>query len=139
MEAAVADMIATLSMDAFILDCVPNSSPEQVTERTANLVNTIRAKHPNAPIIAIQSIIREGGNFDESIATRVTQQNENFLHEISELQRTDKHLYLITADNLIGSDHEGTTDGTHPNDLGFDRMLKKIRPTVLEILRNYGI
>ena len=139
MEAAVAEMIATMPMDAFILDCVPNSSPEQVTERTANLVNTIRAKHPDAPIIAIQSIIREGGNFDESIANRVAQQNGNFLREIQELQRKDKHLYLVTAENLIGDDHEGTTDGTHPNDLGFDRMLQKIRPALLEILGSHGI
>lgn len=139
MEAEVAEMIATMPMDAFILDCVPNSSPEQVTERTAYLVNTIRAQHPNAPIIAIQSIIREGGNFDASIAKQVADQNGNFLREIQQLQHTDKQLYLITADDLLGNDHEGTTDGTHPNDLGFDRMLQKIRPAVLEILGNHGI
>ena len=59
-----------MPMDAFILDCVPNSSPQEVIERTANLVNTIRAKYPDTPIIAIQSIIREGGSFDEAIAAR---------------------------------------------------------------------
>ncbi|MGK6350053.1 SGNH/GDSL hydrolase family protein [Parapedobacter sp. DT-150] len=139
MEATVADMIATMPMDAFILDCVPNSSPEQVTERTANLVKTIRARHPGVPIIAIQSIVREGGNFDEGIAKRVAAQNANFEQEIALLQRADDDLYLITAENLLGADHEGTTDGTHPNDLGFDRMLQKIRPTVQEILRKYGI
>jgi len=139
MEAAVAEMIASMPADAYILDCVPNSSPEQVTERTANLVQTIRAKHPDAPIIAIQSIIREGGNFDSAIARRVAMQNENFLREINRLQRNDNLLYLITAENLIGNDHEGTTDGTHPNDLGFDRMLQKIRPAVLEILDKHGI
>lgn len=139
MEAEVAEMIAAMPMNAFILDCIPNSSPEQVIERTAHLVNTIRAKHPDAPIIAIQSIFNEGGNFDESIANRVALKNENFLHEIEQLQRKDKHLYLIAAKNLLGNDHEGTTDGTHPNDLGFDRMLQKIRPAVVEILGNYGI
>jgi len=139
MEAAVANVLATMPMDAFILDCVPNSSPEEVTERTANLVKTIRANHPRAPIIAIQSIVREGGNFNRSIAKRVASQNANFLEEISKLQQTDKDLYLITADGLLGYDNEGTTDGTHPNDLGFDRMLQKIRPAVQEILRKYGI
>ena len=139
MEAAVADMITTMPMDAFILDCVPNSSPQEVTERTANLVNTIRAKHPDAPIIAIQSIIREGGNFDEAIAARVTEQNDNFRREIQQLQQQDKRLYLITAEDLLGGDHEATTDGTHPNDLGFDRMIQKIQPAVLEILGEHGI
>ncbi|WP_262245953.1 SGNH/GDSL hydrolase family protein [Parapedobacter soli] len=35
--------------------------------------------------------------------------------------------------------HEATTDGTHPDDLGFDRMLEKIRPAVVKILKKYGI
>src|SRR5690606_27105593 len=137
--AAVAEMIAAMPADAIILDCVPNSSPEQITERTADLVRIIRKKHPDVPIIAIQSIIREGGNFDRSIADRVTKQNANFQREIGQLQQTDRHLHFITADGLLGTDHEGTTDGTHPNDLGFDRMLQKIRPEVERILQQYGI
>lgn len=139
MERSVADMIAPLPMDAFILDCVPNCTPEQITERTAYLVKAIRAKHPGKPIIAVQSIVRENSNFDLDIAEKIRQQNGNFLKEISALQKTDKDLYMITADGLLGSDHEGTTDGTHPNDLGFDRMVQKIKPAVLKIFKKYGL
>ncbi len=139
MEKAVADMIAGLDADAFILDCVPNSSPEQVTERTAYLVKAIRANHPGKPIIAIQSIIRESGNFDQSIADRVSGQNQNFRREIIKLQQEDEHLFLITAEGMLGEDHEATADGIHPNDLGFDRMLQKIRPAVTDIFRGYGL
>ena len=139
MEPAVADMVAAMDMDAFILDCVPNASPEEVTERTANLVRTIRAKHPDVPIIAIQSIFREGGNFNRAIAERVAAQNVNFKHEIEQLQQEVDGLYLITEDGLLGDDHEASVDGTHPNDMGFDRMLQKIRPAVLEILKAHGI
>src|SRR5690606_36353763 len=138
MEPEVARVIAQMDMDAFILDCVPNSSPEQVTARTSGLVKTIRAKHPGVPIIAIQSIVREGGNFNQSIAERVAAQNDNFKHEIEQLQQEVDDLYLITADGLLRDDHEATTYGPHPNDLGFDRMLQKIRPAVLGILKQYG-
>lgn len=139
MELEVAKVLAQMDMDAFILDCVPNSSPAQVTARTADLVKTIRAAHPGVPIIAIQSIVREGGNFNQSIAKHVADQNANFEHEITQLQREVDDLFLITADGLLGDDHEATIDGTHPNDLGFDRMLQKIRPAVLKILEQYGI
>ncbi|SFB80650.1 Lysophospholipase L1 [Parapedobacter composti] len=139
MEATVAEMITALPMDALILDCVPNSSPQQITERTANLVKTIRSKHPKMPIIAVQSIVRESGNFDRAIAERVAAQNANFDKEIRLLQHSDPHLYLITADGLLGDDNEGTTDGTHPNDLGFDRMLQKLKPALQTILRKYAI
>ena len=139
METAVAEMIAPLPMDAFILDCVPNPSPEEILERTANMVKTIRRYHPEAPIIAIQSVAREKGNFDQEIAQRVKLKDQYFGQEIKKLQRDDAHLYLIEADGLLGTDQEGTTDGIHPNDLGFERMLQEIRPAILAIFAKYGI
>lgn len=36
---------------------------------------------------------------------------------------------------ILGDDHEGTVDGTHPNDLGFDRMIKSITPQLLPIIQ----
>jgi hypothetical protein len=33
-----------------------------------------------------------------------------------------KNLHYIPGDNLLGDDGEGTTDGSHPNDLGFMRQ-----------------
>lgn len=139
MEPAVADMLASLSMDAIILDCVPNPSPEEVLARTANLVNTIRKFHPKVPIIAIQSVAREKGNFDTKVAARVALKDRYFRQEIEKLQLHDKRLYLISAEGLLGDDQEGTMDGIHPNDLGFDRMLQKIRPIILKILNRYQI
>lgn len=139
MEPSVANMIAPMPVEAFILDCVPNPSPEEVLARTANLVNTIRKFHPKAPIIAIQSVAREKGNFDTQVAARVALKDKHFKQEIKKLQQHDSNLYLITADGLLGDDQEGTTDGIHPNDLGFDRMLQKIRSKILKILRHHKI
>jgi hypothetical protein len=140
MENAHADMVASISADAFILDCVPNPSPAEIKQRTAYLVNSIRAKHPTAAIIVVQSIIREGGYFDQKLGETVRQQNLNILKEVESLQQNGtKDLYLIKADDLLGHDHEGTTDGTHPNDIGFDRMLMVLEPAIMEILQRYKI
>ncbi|RZM24497.1 MAG: hydrolase [Pedobacter sp.] len=139
MEAAVAEMIAPWPADAFVLDCVPNPSPDEVLARTAELVKTIRRFHPNSPIIALQSVAREKGNFDTMVAARVNLKDKYFKNEIEKLQRHDKNLYLISAQGLLGNDQEGTTDGIHPNDLGFDRMLRKIKPKIIEILHRHGI
>lgn len=137
MEKEVADMVADIQADAFVLDCFANPSPEQIAERTAYLVKTIRAKHPDAPIIMIQSIFRETGNFNLPVREMVHRQNENTLKEYQKLKQAGiKNLYLIAGDDLLGKDHEGTTDGTHPNDLGFDRMLQVIRPEMVRILQS---
>jgi hypothetical protein len=33
-----------------------------------------------------------------------------------------KNLYYIPGEHLFGDDGEGSTDGSHPNDLGFTRQ-----------------
>ncbi len=34
---------------------------------------------------------------------------------------------LITADNFLGDDHDAILDGTHPSNLGFDKMIQKLQ------------
>ena len=140
MEPEVANMVAAIDADAYILDCVPNTNPQLVTERTANLINTIRSKHANAPIIVLQSLVRETGYWDKVLGSQVKQQNLNVQTEVLKLlQKGMKNLYFITSENMIGTDHEGTIDGTHPNDLGYDRMIVHIQPQILSILSKYDI
>lgn len=59
----MADCLADIEADAYILDCVPNATAKQIAERTGYLVRTIRAKHAKAPIIVMQSIAMDIGNF----------------------------------------------------------------------------
>jgi hypothetical protein len=140
MEKAAADLVAATPADAYILDCVPNSSPQEIKERTAYLVEQIRKQHPSAPIIMMQSVIREHGYFNNKVGERVKQQNIQIKKEFEALQKKGiKHLYFISAENFLGNDHEGSTDGIHPNDIGFCRMVQVIQPVIMEVLKKYGI
>jgi lysophospholipase L1-like esterase len=140
MEPEVADMVAAIDADAYILDCVPNTNPELITKRTANFISTVRKRNPDIPIIVMQSLIRENGYWDKVLGTQVRQQNINIQTEIlSLLQKGMKNLYFITSENMIGDDHEGTIDGTHPNDLGYDRMIQYITPLISDILNKHNI
>jgi GDSL-like Lipase/Acylhydrolase family len=48
-----------------------------------------------------------------------------------------KNLYYIPGEHLFGDDGEGSTDGSHPNDLGFMRQAE-IFAGVLEPLLKAG-
>ena len=136
MEKEVAEMLADIDADAFILDCIPNPSPTEITERTVAFVTTLRQKHPDTPIIVIQTVVREIGNFNLKFRERVRLQNEAIAAQMEVLRKKGvKNLYFIKEDHFLGTDHEGTVDGTHPNDLGFDRMLKKYKPAIGKILK----
>ena len=140
MERQVADLIASIDADAYVLDCVPNSSAAIIKERTQYLVTKIREHHPTAPIIVMETIIREQSHWDNKMKMMVSDQNEAIAHEVQVLrQRGVKDLYLISSGDMLGSDHEGSVDGTHPNDLGFDRMIRVLQPQLTEILARYGI
>lgn len=136
MEKEVAAMMADIDADAFILDCIPNPSPKEIEERTVDFVLTLRQKHPDTPIIIIQTLIRETGNFNRKAREQVKQQNEAIAGQVEVLRKKNvKNLYFIKENCFLGTDHEGTIDGTHPNDLGFDRILKKYKPAIGKILK----
>lgn len=137
-EIEVAQMLADSDADAFILDCVPNSSPEQIAERTIPFVQHLRKVHPNKPIIMIPSVVRELSHFNQHWGARNVAQNLAWKKQYELLiNKGTKHLYYLDSDNLLGDDHEGTTDGTHPNDLGFMRMVEQIQPFVIKVLQSY--
>lgn len=140
MEKEVVHMLGDINPDVFVLDCVPNSSPEQVADRTAYLVEYIRKKYPNIPIVMIPSVVRELSFFNQNWNVRNREQNKQWKAEYQKLiAKGVKGLYYLDDDFLLGHDHEGTTDGTHPNDLGFMRMADKIEPFVLEVMKKHAI
>lgn len=139
-EAAVADMLKDIDADAFVLDCMPNPSPEEITERMGYMVKTIRKYHPGVPIIMIESYMRENGYSNSAVRERCINQGKAFVEQYEQLKNEGvDDLHLIRDNHAIGTDHEGSVDGTHPNDLGFERMARQYQPQMMAILKPYGI
>lgn len=44
-------------------------------------------------------------------------------------------MYYLSAEKLIGNDHEATIDGVHLTDLGFMRMADAVLPLIKKALR----
>ncbi len=137
MEASVAHMIADIEgVDLFVLDCAANPSPAEIEERTENFVRLIREKHPQVPMLMIERTNSEAGNFDTESRQRVIDQNKNFRAAYQRLVKSGmRQLSLIPGDGLLGHDHEATTDGVHPNDIGFERMVNVIEPRIRKVLK----
>ena len=126
-------------VDAFIFDAFSNPSEEVIHENFDRFVDVIRASHPETPLIFMQTERRESRNFDTWREDFETKKQAAAEEEIRERMKTDKHIYFIPSDDFLGHDHIATSDGSHPTDLGFTRMLDSISPRILKILRKYGI
>jgi lysophospholipase L1-like esterase len=135
-EPAVARFLAELDPSVYVLDPLPNMNGESVKERIEPFVEILRAKHPKTPIVLIEHVVYSDGEF-------VAKRKEKYVNANLELRLASerlrkagqKNLFYVAARDLLGEDGEGTVDGTHPTDLGFQRMADGIEPTLRRALK----
>ncbi len=132
-------VLSDAECDAIIIDAFSNPSARQIEERLEIFVEGLAESHPDIPLIFLQTLIRETGNFD--VEKRASEQAKRETAEklMRRLMKEYKNVYFISPGIYTGTDHEGTIDGIHPTDLGFDRMIRKLKPQLLRIFHRYGI
>ena len=126
-EPEMAALLAEINAAAFVLDSLPNLTTAEVSERLPGFIDTIRERHKTVPIVLVESIAYTDKPF-------VGSRNERFMGSNDALRRIynerraagDGRVYYVPSHNLIGLDGEGTVDGVHPTDLGFQRMASEL-------------
>lgn len=136
MEIELAEYLASVPADLYILDCIPNPSPEQIKERSYNFIKYLRQQKPTVPIILIETVFRENGNWDQKVGKTVNGQLEEIRKTYERLKKEGiSNFYYLTTDKLIGNDHEATIDGVHLTDLGFSRMADAVLPLIRKAMK----
>lgn len=138
MEIELAEYLATVPADCYVLDCIPNPSPEQIRDRSYNFIKLLRSRQPDVPIILVETVFRENGNFDTRIGNNVRSQNEEIRKTYERLKKEGiKNFYYIESSRLTGNDHDATIDGVHLTDLGFMRIADAIQPVLEKAMKKY--
>lgn len=123
MEPALADLLAELDPSVYVLDCLPNMTADQVTERIEPFVMKLRATHPKTPIVLVEDRTYADAFMIQSKRARNDTSRVALKAAHERLRKAGvKDLYYIKGENLLGEDGEGTVDSSHPNDLGFMRQ-----------------
>lgn len=136
MEPELSAYLATVPADCYILDCIPNPSPEQIRERSYPFIKYLRQHQPNVPIIIVETIFRQTGLWNQRVGETVRQQNEAIRKTYERLQQEGyKNIYYIESSKLIGDDHEATIDGIHLTDLGFMRIADALIPVIKKAMK----
>lgn len=131
--------LADVEADVFVFDAFSNPSAEIIEANFNEFVDIIREAHPETPLIFMQTERRESRNFDTWREKFETDKQAAAERVVRERMKKDKHIYFIPSEDFLGYDHLGTSDGSHPTDLGFTRMLDSISPKLKKIFRKYGI
>ncbi len=135
MDKAVGDFLTQIDAAAYVIDCLPNMVPADVTAKCIPLIQQIRTVKPNTPIILVEDrrftndwILPEKNKFHTK--------NHAALKAAYEQLCKDgvSNLHYIPGDRLYGDDSEGATDASHANDLGFMRQAEIFEPILRKAL-----
>jgi hypothetical protein len=137
LETEVAELMAEIDAAVFVIDCLPNVTADVVAKQTEPTVATLRASHPETPIVLTEDRTYSSAFLVESLRER-NQTSRAALGEVYERLKAagDAKLYYLEGDRLLDPDGEGTVDGSHPTDLGFvqhaDAFEAMLRPILGE-------
>lgn len=136
MDAAVGEYLVQIDAAAYVIDCLPNMAPADVTAKCVPLVNQLRAAKPKTPIILV-----EDRRFTNDWITPAKHQFHSDNHAAlraaydSLVKAGVSGLSYIEGDKLYGEDTEGATDASHANDLGFMRQAEQFEPILRQALQ----
>lgn len=131
MEPEVADLIAQIDASVFVVDCLWNLSgtdSEVIEHRVLNLAQTLRNAHPDTPILFV-----EQSSFKGPFPTGPTRAQRSAIDRLR--SQGMQNIHVVPADDLVGSDGDGTVDGCHPNDLGMARHADVLGPVLEGLLK----
>ena len=122
MEPELAHLMAELDPAIYVIDCLPNMTDENVSERVAPFVRILREARPTTPIL----LVEDARDIPRNDILRGVYQGL--------LAEGVKELYLLPGAKLMAGREEGTVDGIHPTDLGFLRMAETFEPALKKLL-----
>ncbi|CAI8345055.1 MAG: Uncharacterised protein [Flavobacteriales bacterium] len=123
MEKSISELISESDPLFYVIECMPNMiSPELITTNTIPLVDTIRKRNPDTPIILVDLFTTSHTILDNTLDNLKNEMNNTLNNEYQKMiQRGYKNIIYLESKNALGYDFEGTVDGVHFTDLGFIR------------------
>ena len=135
MEPAVAELLAELDAALFIVDPVPNMEPAWIAERAEPIMRRLSTARSGVPIVLVEDRSYPAGWLTPELAARNASRRESFKQAYAKLLLAGiGPLRYLEGDGLLGIDGDGTSDGSHPNDLGAGRMTDALEPVLRPLL-----
>ena len=132
-EQSMANYLASLSPSVYVIDYDHNApTVEHLRNTHYRLYETIRAAHPNTPIILMTRPDFESGEDSVGLRGVVLDTYKRAINQ------NDQNVAFVDGEMMFGKNDRElcTVDTRHPNDLGFYRMAHAVHPVLAEYLRN---
>ncbi len=135
-EKRIVDYISELDMKIFVMDYDHNAyNPQHLAETHKPMFDTVRAKHPDMPIVMVTRPMfhPDGDTLRRAEIVRSTYETA--------LKDGDKNVYFVDGMKMMRAFDEQNdgafVDAWHPNDYGFALMAKAIGDVIGEIINKF--
>ena len=137
MEPEMAGLLAELDPAVYVLDCLPNMVADEIKGRVEPFVAKLRAAHPDVPIVLVEDrTMQDAFLVQGRMEWYHLKDRAELKAAFDRLQAAGvSNLFYIPGEHLFGDDGEGSTDGSHPNDLGFMRQADVFAKTLEPLLK----
>jgi hypothetical protein len=134
MEPEIAELLAELDPVLYILDALPNMVASLIEERAEAFLRRLAQARPGTPLVLVEDRTYPytwvGPQRDENTSRRAA-----FKQVYGKLLAAGLGpLHYLEGDGLLGTDGDGTTDGSHASDLGASRMVDALLPVLQRLL-----
>jgi lysophospholipase L1-like esterase len=134
LDLELAPMLAELDAAAFVLDTLPNCSKQQVEERLAKFVDTLRAARPGVPIVLVEDPDWCHAAWQPGMQRTQRDRRDSYRRIAADLAKTHGPVTHVPIEDAFGPTYEGTVDGVHPSDLGMTQLAARIGPAVAKVI-----
>lgn len=139
LENELIELLTEIDASVYILDCLPNLSPNEnrtkteIQKRIINSVGLLKEKRPNTPILLVQHAGYSDGLVNNSRKDIYETLNSWMSETYNQLKSQDVHdLYMLSKEE-IDLDNDAFVDGTHPTDLGMQQYANAYEKILIHI------
>ena len=123
MEESIANLISDSNPIFYVIECMPNMyPPDLVSNNTIPLIDTIRAKDFDTPIILVDLFTSPITALDKNAIRGTSEMNNALKSQYDKMINSGyNNIIYLETQSALGNDFEGTVDAVHFTDLGFIR------------------
>lgn len=136
-EPAVAEAVAEIDAEAFVLDYWANPSPEVYRDTLPGFVDTLRRRHPRTPILVTGPFWFPAEAGSSALHAQQEAKRKTARDFVAARRKSgDRAITFVDGLGMLSpSQGSGLVDGVHPNSLGFQHCADGLEPLLRQALR----
>ena len=134
LDPEIARLMAACDASVYVIDALPNCSSEMVAERMEKFYGILREKHPDTPILFVESPLFPIMRFDREVNSTISAKNKTLREIYDRIAAADPNVCYFEGKDVLGGNNEATVDNYHLTDSGFTHFAEALLPVLRRLM-----